>query len=101
MAFGKRPSAEGPVSPPKRPGDKRQGDRSQVYKNAQILLADSSTVECIAKNVGPDGCMISVLGAEGLPDDLLIRLDTASPYRAASIIWREKDEAGVQFGVQA
>lgn len=97
MVFGKRPSKGGPASPPKRPGDKRQGDRSAVFKNAQLLLSDNSTIECIAKNVGPDGCMISVLGAEGLPDEVMIRLDTASPYKPANIIWREKDEAGVHF----
>lgn len=94
--FGKRPT------PPRggggaNPDDKRRSGRAATFKNAHIVLSDHKKIDCIARNVSAGGCMITVIGAEHLPDRLTIKLDPVSGARAAEIVWRAKGEAGLKF----
>lgn len=89
-SFGKR-------APQPDAGDRRQAGRASTYKNAQITLSDHTEVDCIARNVSADGCLIAFIGAEHLPDLLTIRLDPTKDLRPAQVVWRAQGEAGLKF----
>ena len=98
--FGRRKVAlsdNGPSTKLRNPNDNRQVDRSASFKNAQIILQGDAAIDCIARNICDDGCMIAVTGAENLPDELKINLGPGSPTRVARVTWRETGHAGLQF----
>ncbi len=98
--FGKRAVASGKVEPKPRltkPGDKREQDRTPVFKNGKIILSDHSIVECVARNFSEKGCLISAAGAENLPQEVVFQLDAISRPRRAKVIWREQGEVGLEF----
>lgn len=97
--FGKRKAPAPGEKPLKAPGDKRESVRKTAFKNAQLVLSDQSIQSCIARDISADGCRISLMGAESLPEDLLIKLDAVTRPKLAKVVWREGDEAGLKFMV--
>lgn len=99
--FGKRGAAAEGVKKtpelPRRPTDKRHEDRETAFKNAQIFIGGGKALSCAVRNVSEDGCMISLLGAENLPEELQIRLDPAHPRQHARVVWRDHNDAGLEF----
>lgn len=97
VGFGKRKAPAPGQKPLNAPGDKRDAVRVSAFKNAQLILSDQAVQSCIARDISEDGCRISLMGAENLPEDLLIKLDAVTRPKLAKIIWRDGDEAGLQF----
>lgn len=99
-AFGRRrttpPAADAGLEPVD-PKGHRHSKRAATFKNAKIILLDHSKIDCIARNVSAEGCMITVAGAENLPDELDIRLDPIEGPKRAHVVWRDLDEAGLHF----
>lgn len=95
--FGKRKTPAPGQKAPKPPGEKRESVRKTAFKNAQLIFPDEGVQSCIARDISPEGCRISLMGAENLPDDLLIKLDAVTRPKLARIVWREGDEAGLEF----
>lgn len=95
MAFGKKQDGSGPVTPPD-PKERRDTGRTAVYRNAELYFSGSQ-VPCIARDVSEKGCLIGLEAVETLPDQVEIRLNTSLGLRAAQIVWREDNEAGLEF----
>jgi len=96
--FGKRSAVKG-SAPPKisRPTDKRQGDRTASFKNGQIFIGANKVLDCAVRNLSGEGCMISLFGAENLPNEIQISLTLGQPRRKARVTWRDQQDAGLEF----
>ena len=93
--FGKRTAP--PTEAARKPGDKRQADRDTVYRNVRVFLHDGSVVQCIARDVSPNGCKIAGNGVGSLPDHVEISMDMGAKMISADIVWRNESEAGLAF----
>ncbi|NOX94440.1 MAG: PilZ domain-containing protein [Alphaproteobacteria bacterium] len=97
-AFGKRPAAKGSAPPkPTRPTDKRQGERTASFKSGQVFIGANKALDCAVRNLSKEGCMISLFGAENLPDDVEISVTLGQPRRKARVTWRDQQDAGLEF----
>jgi PilZ domain len=96
--FGKRKTASSGAAPKlTRPTDKRGSDRTAAFKNAKVFIGGHTALDCAVRNLNQEGCMVSLLGAENLPDEVTIRLDPSQPRRRARVAWRDQNDAGLQF----
>lgn len=97
--FGKRKSAGGLAQPQRlvRPTDKRADERAPAFRKAKLIISGNTELECAVRDVSDHGCMVSLFGAENLPDQVTIKLDPATPRRAARVVWREERDAGLEF----
>jgi len=97
--FGKRKAAPGAQAPQRltRPTDKRTDERAPAFRKAKLFISGNTELECAVRDVSDHGCMVSLLGAETLPDQVTIRLDPATPRRTARVVWREGRDAGLEF----
>lgn len=101
--FGKRNAAgnvaraPGSLARPKASSDKRAGGRAATYKNARVFIGGGAELDCAVRDVSAKGCMISLLGAENLPQEVTVKLDLISPRRRARVVWREYRDAGLEF----
>ena len=97
--FGKRNTSPDGAAPKRlqRPTDKRQGIRAPSFRYAKVYISGNTELECAVRDVSQSGCMVSLLGAENLPDELSVRLDPSQPRRKARVAWRENLEAGLEF----
>ena len=96
--FGKRSAAKGSAqTKPARPKDKRQGDRTASFKNGQIFIGANKVLDCAVRNISNEGCMISLFGAENLPDEIKVSVTLGQPRRKARVTWRDQQDAGLEF----
>jgi len=101
--FGKQPSAKRPPGAVAKlcPSDKRRSERHTTFKNGKIILRDRSVIDCIVRNDSEHGCLVTAIGAESLPDEVMIQLDMLSGHRPARVAWRDQGVAGLEFLGQA
>jgi hypothetical protein len=94
---GSRGAAPDAATRSLRRAETRRSERLTAFKNGKVILKNGGAQDCIVRNVSADGCMITLIGAENLPDEVSIRVDVLSKPRPAQIVWRDKGVAGVKF----
>jgi hypothetical protein len=62
---------------------------------------DSSSVECLVRNISQSGARLSVSPAVGLPQTFSLLIPQKGLSREARLIWRSETEVGVAFVVPA
>lgn len=97
--FGRRSASSNGAAPQrlKRPTDKRQGDRAAAFRTAKVYISGNTELNCAVRDVSDKGCMVSLLGAENLPNEVTVRLGAGRPRQRARVVWIDGQDAGLEF----
>jgi PilZ domain len=78
--------------------ERRNIRRTRILKRATIILNDrSSPFGCIVRNLTNVGASVLVPSSVGIPDSFALSFDFCRSTRQCRVIWRVKNELGVQF----
>ena len=75
----------------------RKYPRMRVLKGAKIVLAASSILDCVVRDLTSSGARVKIPNAVNLPDDVAITFDGGRTCRPCRVAWRTLHETGLQF----
>jgi hypothetical protein len=75
----------------------RRFHRTRVTARAQIILRDSSIIECAVHDLTLVGAGISAAPMSNISDRFDLTFDGARSLRPCRLVWRKLDQIGVEF----
>jgi len=82
--------------------ERRKTQRSRTYLWGGIAYNNHcTTLNCLVRNLSPDGARIIFSDAVALPAEFDIVIRRSRNNRRAQMIWRDETQAGIQFLQQA
>jgi hypothetical protein len=76
----------------------RSAERVRSFLRAQIIFNNRmSTIDCIIKNISPNGARIALSDTMALPTEFDIYIPQKGRGHHARLIWRDKESIGVEF----
>src|SRR5271165_3143143 len=77
--------------------DRRAEARRRTLLSGRLVVAPSSTLDCIVRDMSELGARL-LCGTAGISDDVTLQLKAASSFkRQARIAWRRIEDCGVEF----
>ena len=77
--------------------ERRKSTRSRVLKSAKLVVARSSIIDCVVRNLTNKGARIQIANSVDLPKDFEMTFDGGYSIRQCRLIWRTVTETGVEF----
>lgn len=78
--------------------ERRQNPRGRTYFVGRIVFNDRwSTTDCRVRNCSARGARLQFDGLAISPEDVDLMVAGKGESRAARIVWRDKNEAGIEF----
>lgn len=78
--------------------DKRSSDRIRTFLRAQIIFNNRmTTIECIVKNIAPDGARVALDETIAVPTEFELYIPQRGRSYHAHLVWRDADSIGVDF----
>lgn len=85
-------------SMPKSMGERRASPRQRRLNGAKIVFNNnSSVIDCIVRDLSPQGARLLVSSPVGIPDRFDLRIDRNGACHPSKVTWRTKDQIGVSF----
>ncbi|MFZ0559507.1 MAG: PilZ domain-containing protein [Methylovirgula sp.] len=76
----------------------RSSERIRAFLRAQIIFNNRmSTIDCIIKNISPNGARIALNDALAVPTEFELYIPQRGRSHQARLVWRDKDAIGVDF----
>jgi hypothetical protein len=76
--------------------ERRRMPRQRTFKTGSITLPHG-IVECLIRNMSPDGALLEFLQPPLLPDEFALFIKPDMIERRSHIVWRNKLRIGVRF----
>jgi len=78
--------------------ERRRCVRTRTLKSATIIIDPrSSVLDCIVRNLSPDGALL-LIPSLAVPDRFDLIFSTSRARHACRVAWRGSDRVGVAFG---
>lgn len=78
--------------------ERRRHTRARALKSARILLnRHQSAIDCIVRNLSPNGACLTLSSTLGIPDRFDVLFDADKSIRACRLVWYNERELGVEF----
>jgi hypothetical protein len=77
--------------------ERRKVARTQVLKDAKMLLGTASMIDCVALDLTNSGAGLQIPIANQLPESLDLTLDAGHSIRRCRLAWQKLNKAGVEF----
>lgn len=78
--------------------DRRTAPRLRSYLGAQVAFNHrSSTMDCLVRNISPQGARLAFPGAAPLPQEFDLVVSQKGISTRARIVWRTERDMGVVF----
>jgi hypothetical protein len=77
--------------------ERRKSTRSRVLKSAKLVVARSSIIDCVVRNLTNKGARIQIANTVELPKDFEMTFDGGYSIRQCRLVWRTVTETGVEF----
>jgi hypothetical protein len=78
--------------------DDRKYPRRPTFILGKIVLDQPpSTVECVIRDLTPDGACLELAPQMQLPDRFALVVEPSSARRPCRIVWQDKNRVGVEF----
>jgi hypothetical protein len=77
--------------------ERRRSQRTHVMARAQIILEDSSIIDCTVHDLTTAGACILATLTTGVSDRFDLTFDGSRSLRQCRLIWRTHDRMGVEF----
>ena len=77
--------------------ERRASIRHRTLKEAKVVLHDSSTIDCIIRNISEDGAHLDFTDPVPLPDHFDVLIVASNALVPAERIWERGKAAGVKF----
>jgi PilZ domain-containing protein len=79
--------------------ERRESHRSRTLRGGKVLFNDRrSVLDCMIRNVSPEGACLQVESLVGVPPDFELLIDGEEAPRPCRLVWQSHDRAGVEFG---
>jgi len=83
---------------PKSMGERRASPRQRRLNGAKIVFNNnSSVIDCIVRDLSPQGARLLVASPVGIPDRFDLRIDRNGACHPSKVTWRANDQMGVSF----
>jgi PilZ domain-containing protein len=77
--------------------DKRGAPRHRVLKQGMLAFDQGGGVDCIVRNLSPNGARIDIVNPVGLPDVFTLVIESDSFSRRCHVAWSSERQIGVVF----
>jgi len=77
--------------------DRRQRPRARVAKNAKLIVAERSLVDCTVRDLTNVGAGVELSSANDLSEAIGLTFDGGRSIRPCRIVWRELRHMGLKF----
>src|SRR5215831_21122800 len=78
--------------------ERRANSRQRRLIGAKIVFNNnSSVIDCIVRDLSPQGARLLVASLVGIPDRFDLRIDRSRACHPSKIIWRANGQIGVRF----
>lgn len=78
--------------------EKRKNMRNRTYLGGCIQFNhDLSTMDCLIRNLSNEGAKLIYTNSVTVPGEFDLQITAKGYSRRARVVWRRKDEAGVEF----
>jgi hypothetical protein len=77
--------------------ERRKITRTRVLKGAKFLLGNSSTRDCVVRDLTNAGAGVEVPNTIDLPETLDLTLNGGRSFRQCRVVWRKITKTGVEF----
>ena len=77
--------------------ERRKYPRLRVLKSAKLVLAKSTSFECVVRDLTIGGARIEIPNIIDLPKELEVAFDGGSSRRPCRLVWRTISVAGLEF----
>ena len=78
-------------------GDNRASLRRRRLNGAKIVNNSASVIDCVVRDISPQGVRIRVASPIGIPDRFDLRIDRSGATYPSKVAWRSNDQIGVTF----
>ncbi|MFZ1150667.1 MAG: PilZ domain-containing protein [Xanthobacteraceae bacterium] len=79
-------------------GERRASPRQRRLNGAKIVFNNnSSVIDCIVRDLSPQGARLLVASPVGIPDRFDLRIDRNGACDPSKVTWRANDQMGVSF----
>jgi hypothetical protein len=79
-------------------GDSRASPRRRRLNGAKIVFNNNaSVIDCVVRDISPQGARIRVASPIGIPDRFDLRIDRSGTTYPSKVAWRSNDQIGVTF----
>jgi hypothetical protein len=86
------------ASPPEPVADRRTTARQRSLWGAKIVINNnSSMIDCLVRDLSPQGARLSVATQIGIPDRFDLRIDRSGARYPAKVAWRSRNQIGFRF----
>jgi hypothetical protein len=78
--------------------DQRDSRRQRIYKEGHIITLDNkSVVNCAVRDLTSTGARLKAGDQASVPPQFRLRIGQEATMRAARVVWRRGNEAGILF----
>lgn len=78
--------------------ERRQSHRGRTHLGGRIVFnGRASTVDCLVRNLSPDGARITLGDVAVIPGDFEIDIHGRAETKRARVVWRNGTQAGIEF----
>jgi hypothetical protein len=82
--------------------DRRDRQRTQIQRNAKIIMPHRSPVlHCTVQNITGGGACLKVANTAGVPEIFELTFEIGRTRRCCRVVWRTADMLGVTFEPEA
>jgi hypothetical protein len=79
-------------------GERRASPRQRRLNGAKIVFNNnSSVIDCIVRDLSPQGARLLVASPVGIPDRFDLRIDRNGACHPSKVAWKTSDQIGVNF----
>jgi hypothetical protein len=78
--------------------ERRVSPRQRCLNGAKIVFNNnSSVIDCVVRDLSPQGARLLVASPVGIPDRFDLRIDRSGACHPSKITWRANSQIGVRF----
>jgi hypothetical protein len=78
--------------------ERRTNPRQKRLNGAKIVFNNnSSVIDCIVRDLSPQGARLLIASPVGIPDRFDLRMDRNGVCHPSKVAWRANDQIGVHF----
>jgi hypothetical protein len=81
--------------------ERRRQPRRHVLKSARINLDDGNGVECIVRNLSPNGALLSLSNDSLVPNEFDLSIEGENTSHSVHVLWRRDGNMGVKFDLRS
>ena len=79
-------------------GERRASPHQRRLNGAKIVFNNnSSVIDCIVRDLSPQGTRLLVVSPVGIPDRFVLRIDRNGACHPSKVTWKADDQIGVSF----